>query len=207
MSEYPHPQRHAARLQELRASVTLWARTLLDAPQGFIVLDTETTGVMRQDYVIEIAAVHSSGEVLFEQLIKPPVPIPPFVSRIHGITDATVRHAPSYDQIHQRLQEAVFYGVPVLAYNAPFDRRMLEQTAAHYELRINRLKTLMACAMRQYRNYAAHTRGHSLAAACQREGVPQRGAHRALADALMTLDLIYAMGGHRHSDDDADDDA
>ena len=92
--------------------------------------DTETTGLLlpqvaplaSQPYLVEICILSDDFE--FHSLVKPPIPIPPEVSRIHGITDAMVQDAPTFagiaDTIIYHLQ-----GQLVNAYNASFDQNVL----------------------------------------------------------------------------------
>src|SRR3989344_2971103 len=64
----------------------------------FIAFDTETTGISSaSDCIVEIAAVAFDEEFeqrTFATLVKPPIPIPREVIRIHGIDDTMVADAP-----------------------------------------------------------------------------------------------------------------
>jgi DNA polymerase-3 subunit epsilon len=64
----------------------------------FVVVDLETTGGSPQACEItEIGAVKVRGGLVlgeFQTLVDPGVPIPPFISVLTGITDATVAGAP-----------------------------------------------------------------------------------------------------------------
>lgn len=53
---------------------TEWARELL-ASKEFVVFDSETTGLGRPCNFVEVAALGADGEILFESLVKPRVPI------------------------------------------------------------------------------------------------------------------------------------
>jgi DNA polymerase-3 subunit epsilon len=65
-----------------------------------VALDTETTGMdPMRDRIVEFAAVklHPDGRrETFRTLVNPKEPIPPEASRVHGITDETVRDAPTF---------------------------------------------------------------------------------------------------------------
>ena len=63
-----------------------------------VVLDTETTGLdPERDRIIDIGAVRLGPELevrdRFVTLVDPGVPIPLFITRLVGITDADVRGA------------------------------------------------------------------------------------------------------------------
>src|SRR5437867_4616146 len=91
---------------------------------GFVVLDLETTGgAPSPGGIIEIGAVRVAGGRLLEtfvSLVRPAQPIPPFVSRLTGITDAMVADAPPIADVLPRFLR--FAGDAVLvAHNAAFD--------------------------------------------------------------------------------------
>ncbi len=93
----------------------------------FVAFDLETTGLSAiACRVGEFGAVRFrlDGTELgrFEELVDPECPIPPEAMRIHGITDAMVRGAPTVAEVLPRFVE--FLGSPdtiLLAHNAPFD--------------------------------------------------------------------------------------
>ncbi len=100
----------------------------------FVAFDTETTGIDTRDHIVEIAALSFDEE--FEQrryssFMKCPVPIPPEVIALHGITDDMVRDAPSptvvMDQFFDFLK---FTGTPrvCVAHNSSFDVGMVHRT-------------------------------------------------------------------------------
>jgi len=95
-------------------------------------LDTETTGLLlpqaapldAQPYIVEICILGDDKCEPFHTLVKPPIPIPVEVSRIHGITDADVALAPSFAQIADVVTRLIS-GQMVNAYNASFDSNVL----------------------------------------------------------------------------------
>lgn len=101
------------------------ARRLLDFNTPLVAFDTETTGLAHaNDYIIEIGAVHFgingvTGEP-FSALIKPPVPIPPGITAITGITDDDVSSAQSAKEVLPRFLEYIGDAV-LVAHNAGFD--------------------------------------------------------------------------------------
>ncbi|MBI2605318.1 MAG: WYL domain-containing protein [Deltaproteobacteria bacterium] len=94
----------------------------------FIAFDTETTGISSAtDCIVEIAAVAFDEE--FEQrsfatFVKPHIPIPREVIRIHGIDDSMVAGAPSAESaLADFLSFLSLAGAPrvLVAHNAAFD--------------------------------------------------------------------------------------
>ena len=102
-----------------------------------VLFDTETTGLLepsvndisKQPYIVEFYAVKIDDQfnVLgeFETYLKPPIPIPPETSRIHGIDDAKVASSPAFADVVDDLCN-FFVGVHnIVAHNLPYDRSML----------------------------------------------------------------------------------
>lgn len=108
------------------------------------VFDTETTGLDLQQSRIVTAALHlvdSSGNVLEggkDWLINPGIPIPPEASRVHKVFDADVVDAQesksAIAEILGAIQELFNRGIPVVAYNAPYDFTILHYEAKRYGL-------------------------------------------------------------------------
>ncbi len=99
----------------------------------FVVVDTETTGLdPLTDRVIDIGAVRLNADLevvdRFTTLVDPGVPVPLFVTRLTGISDADLAGAPSPAEALVSLRE--FTGDALLVgHNAAFDREHLAATA------------------------------------------------------------------------------
>lgn len=169
---------------------------------GFVVIDTETTGLDENAEVIEVAAVNAEGEVLLNTLVKPLNSIPEEATAIHGITNEMVSNAPSWPEVIGRLILACGEH-DYLAYNSDYDSRLIEQTTSEHFGAITPLFQPFIdghfCVMRLYAEYRGVAKGngykwHKLVDAAAHEGVVSDGqAHRALADCQMTLGIIKAM--------------
>ena len=66
-------------------------RKFLEEP---VYLDTETTGLEKNDEIVEIAVIDKIGNVLINTLIKPRSLIPDSASSIHHITNEMVKEIP-----------------------------------------------------------------------------------------------------------------
>lgn len=104
-----------------------------------IVWDTETTGLIKplitpldqQPYICEVCMVKvdpKSFKVkeVFNELIKPPIPIPPETTKIHGISNEDVKNAPSFARLLPKLAAFVLGEERIIAHNNAFDIGMLE---------------------------------------------------------------------------------
>lgn len=166
-----------------------WARALMALP-NFYVLDTETTGVGKQDEIIQIGIVDKAGHTVMNTLIKPTVPIHPDASAVNGITQDRVADAPTFADVYVELCK-ILAATPLVAYNMPFDWRMMQQTARAYKLPTPRTGQ-RHCAMREYAAYRG-TRWQKLTNAAAHEQIEVADAHTALGDVMMTLALIQKM--------------
>ena len=193
MTFHPNPAHHRKACQ--------WAQSLMT--RGFYVLDTETTGLGKQDEIVQIGIVDQDGKTAIDELIKPTIPIPFGASKVHGIYDRDVEQASNFSAIYTALSK-LLAGQMVIAYNMTFDRRMMRQSGDKYalpEIRMNWNHDMSQhCAMRQYAQYRGQRRKgwhgykwHRLGNAVAEEGLEVVDAHNALGDARMTLALIRKM--------------
>src|SRR5678816_842294 len=179
----------------------LLQRKLVDV--SWVAFDTEATGYSNVSArLVEIAGVRfrlrpgvvPAGEACpidlldsFAELVDPGVPIPEDVIKIHGITDAEVRgRATPVDGV-QRF--ATFVGDSVLiAHYVPFDLGAMTYALLRAGKGVPRIAALDTSLLPKRlfpgaRNYALPTLVHFL-------GLPLAAAHRALPDALSTMELF-----------------
>ena len=105
----------------------LAAQLILTRP--LVCVDLEATGIWPgRDRIVQIAAasIFPDGNVsTWSSLVDPGQPIPPAVTKIHGITDAMVASAPTFGQLAQTVT-ALLADCDLAGYNvAKFDRRLL----------------------------------------------------------------------------------
>ena len=111
-----------------------------------IVFDTETTGLTRpvgsninmQPYMTEICAIRMDenwNEIArVDTLIKPPIPVPELITKITGISDETVKNAPSFINVYDELYD-LFFGVKnVIGHNVNFDLSILKYELFRHDL-------------------------------------------------------------------------
>jgi len=183
-------------LAEYRTRALGWAYAVLQQP--LVVLDTETTGLNRHDQVVQVAVIDAAGEPLLLRTVRPSVPISRDASRVHGITPDMVRDAPTFPDIYDELR-AVLADRTIVAYNAKFDRQMLNQTCAAYRLEKFPAQS-WHCAMLRFAEYHGQWdysrrsfRWQRLGDACVLLNILCTDAHSALGDARMTLRLVQRM--------------
>lgn len=166
-------------------------RVLLDEP--YVVLDTETTGLLDPE-MVSVALVDHRGEQVLHEFVKPAKPIEPGASRITGITDAAVADKPAFPAIEPVLSSALAHKLVVI-YNAAYDVKVLKNTYARYGLSLPEHRTW--CAMEWFARLNGEwneLRGSyvwkSLAKAASYFGVENPSAHDALADCQTTWKVL-----------------
>lgn len=187
-----------------RAAAIQWAHSLASRTQRdrpVVVLDTETTGVDMTDIAVQIGIMDLRGNVLMNTLVYPgDTKMSEGAFATHGLGPDKLDNAPIFTSIWVELR-AIIEESDVLAYNMPFDSRILTQTAAKYGLTMPPLRT--HCVMQQYSMFVGEVispplkpetyKVQSLAAACEHFNIVNSGAHDALADAMATRDVLLAM--------------
>ena len=168
---------------------------------NFLVLDTETTGLGNDAEICQIAIIDQDGIALLNRLVKPTVSIPPDASAIHGITNADVANAPTFDRVVNLIHD-LLDGQDVVIYNASYDLRMLRQSAKACGFNIDLTENArFYCAMEKFaevygdwNEYRQSYRWQKLSTAAAYYGVAVVAAHDALGDCFMTLGVVKKMG-------------
>jgi DNA polymerase III epsilon subunit-like protein len=205
-----------------RDQAILWARQILQT--DFIALDTETTGLENDAEACQIGIVDRAGNILLDSYIKPGQPIPARATQLHGISDETVKDAPTILDLESQLAAAL-RGRMVIVYNAEYDARILRMSflragaqrhGAPYRLPetcpVHRNNFRPECAMEvfaafygDWNDYRGNYHWQKLTTAARYFGVSTDGAHGAVADALMTLKVIEGMANSKLSQEDKDE--
>lgn len=162
---------------------------------AFAIVDVETTGTRAagEDRITEIAVVVQQGarrEVAFESLVNPGRPIPPAVTALTGIGDATVRGAPAFVEIADQVLAALS-GRVFVAHNAHFDWGFVGA-----EVRRARDVVLdgpRLCTVRLSRRLVRGVASCALDSMTEFFGFENPARHRAVGDALVTAQLLERL--------------
>ena len=160
--------------------------------EGFIIYDTETTGMPPGARLVEIGALKiKDGEVVdqFESLVWPECPIPENVIRIHGIDNHAVRNAPTADQVlHDFFSWA--NGLPLMGHNISFDASMVACEAQRYQMPLP--SSPLFCTLKAARKLLRRE-SHALQSLVDELNLPPSTHHRAIEDARHTWHVFQHM--------------
>lgn len=166
----------------------------------FTFVDVETTGLSpRTARVCEVAAISFRGADrvgTLAELVNPGVPIPPEVSRIHGITNAMVKDSPSFGGVAPRLL-AMLENSVVVAHNADFDLGFLREEFQRVGLRFPELHVVDTLQIARKKWKFKSNRLGSIAGELN---ISSEGWHRALSDVEMTRKIFEHFVGALKAD-------
>lgn len=154
-----------------------------------VALDIETTGLdPKSDAIIEIGAVcfkqrRIEGE--WNTLINPGRRIPPFITRLTGITDHMVQDAPPLSDVIADL-EAFVGDTPILGHNVQFDLSFLRKYGLFKYNDAVDTYDLASVLLPNAERY-------SLSALSQALGIPIPATHRAMDDAQVTRAVFLSL--------------
>lgn len=174
------------------------------AMRKIIVFDTETTGLLSpnaaglagQPYIIEFYGVKidENFQVLdeFETYIKPPMDIPPIITKITGISDEMVEDAPSLEEVAPKLAGFFANTTEMVAHNLAFDKAMVGNTAIRAGFKEFPFPEIETCTVQKSMSLEQRrislTRLHELLT-----GKPFKDSHRARNDVNALVRCYFAM--------------
>ena len=153
-----------------RGGAIRWATAML-TPGTAVICDTETVDLFGP--IVEIAVIDAAtGRTLLDTLVNPGCPITETATAIHGITDADVADAPTWDKVLPRLKR-ITRGRQVLAYNADYDHSVVLSDTKRAGRKPGHLaeNERWACVMQARSDWEGSARW-----------LPLGGGHRALGD-------------------------
>lgn len=160
-----------------------------------LALDIETTGLnITQDHIIQVG-LYSPFEVEREWLIQPPVPIPPEIEELTGITNDRVKDCPQFgqvaDEIHESLAGKSMMPADLLVFNGySFDVPFLYEEFARAGIEWDLTGVEVIDVGNIFKRKEERTLSAAVKFYCGREHV---GAHGALSDCEATFDVASRM--------------
>ncbi|MEO1289044.1 MAG: 3'-5' exonuclease, partial [Chloroflexota bacterium] len=187
---------------EFPSDPVAWAQYVLEHKDRIVVLDTETTTWSNDPAceVVQLGIADMDGHQLLNVRIKPSKgSVSDGAARIHGITNTMLKDEKTLPHYLEQIRNAI-QGKYIIAYNAPFDKEALARAFTNADLDPISVAGWQ-CAMRTYSRHNPNkvSRGRKggwwklVEAVEQQRMTAREDAHDALADVLMTIDLIQSM--------------
>lgn len=185
----PHPKPRD------RIAASKWAAGVLADSRRVVFLDTETTGLGAKDEIIQIAILDLHGNELCKTLVAMTKrkTISRDATAVHGIKKKDLDGKPTYAQLARHL-ESVLNGKRIIAYNAEFDFRMMQQTfslAGGYKPQPDQWE----CAMKVYAAFYGELHPYFGDYKWQK----LRGSHDAGDDVRKLIGVVRLMATHYES--------
>ena len=159
----------------------------------FAIIDVETTGMgVQGNRITEIAIlVHDGTKVIdeFHSLVNPETAIPFAITRLTGINDQMVAHAPKFYEIAKDVIE-ITNDCVFVAHNVNFDYNVIHKEFADLGFPFRRKKL---CTVRLSRKLIPGLPSYSLGKLCSSIGIPLNDRHRAMGDTRATTLLFERL--------------
>ena len=168
--------------------------------QDFICIDLETTGLNpKRDRIIEIGAVKvRNGQIVetFQQLIDPKQQLEERVEILTGITLKELEGKPAIQEVLPQLKEFLSEDV-LLGHRVLFDYSFLKRAFINEKMPFERkgIDTLKLA-----RRFVTECESKKLESLCKHYGITHQ-AHRALGDALATVELYKKLVENYYSEE------
>jgi DNA polymerase-3 subunit epsilon len=161
----------------------------------FAIVDIETCGSkfeFKKGRIIDICIVIHDGLTItdiYSTLINPECTIPPFYSRLTGITNEMVKKAPKFHEVAADIVRLTENRVFV-AHNVDFDYNFIRAEFASLRYKFNREKL---CTLNLSRKLLPGKLSYSLGNLCASLNIENPARHRAEGDAVATAKLFSIL--------------
>ncbi|MDX8431032.1 MAG: DUF3820 family protein [Candidatus Algichlamydia australiensis] len=160
--------------------------------QPFICFDIESTGLdTKKDQIIEIAIVKFTfDEILetYETLIDPGCPIPEESTQIHHITNEMVQGKPMIGSVLKEIVKLIGNHI-LVGHGIGFDIDILQNAAKRHTVPCEIENNKRIDTLRLARLYG-ESPTNSLQALRQHFNIPEEGAHRAMSDVVVNIEVF-----------------
>jgi DNA polymerase III epsilon subunit-like protein len=161
---------------------------------NFVVLDTETTGLYKDDEVIELSVIDERGRELYHSLFKPEKKMGEAALRVTGLDNPMLENEPLFKDEWPKIKKAVGKK-KILGHNIGYDYRITLATAKRYGINENEVKALFRDYIdsKEIAKKYLRSRSYKLAYLCKKLGITESQKHRATYDCLQTLQMLRRL--------------
>ena len=169
----------------------------LHLKKPIVFFDLETTGInIVTDRIVEISyhKIFPNGkEFTKTKRINPEIPIPPYATAVHGITDADVANCPTFKEVAKEIA-ADFEGSDLAGFNSNrFDIPLLAEEFLRAEVDIDLMKHRFVDVQVIFHKMEQRTLSAAYKFYCNKD---LNDAHSAEGDALATYEVLKAQLDH-----------
>lgn len=155
----------------------------------FVVCDLETTGLSPHRHeIIEFGLVRVEGGEIkdtLHSLIRPRQKLPVGIRRLTGLADGDFQNSPELGEVLPRVLDFL-QGHPLVGHNVSFDKEFLEAAAG-------KIGNPIYDTLELARIVLPFSPGYRLNDLCRFLGIENKNEHRALSDALATVELYHRL--------------
>jgi DNA polymerase-3 subunit epsilon len=158
----------------------------------YVICDIEATGLDSESEIIEIALITWENDrivEIYETLINPLKPVSEFITNLTSISNRELREAPKFydvaEAIRLRLNGAVF-----VSHNTDFDLNLLKKKFLEMG---QDFRQKSFCTLKVAQAEIPGLQNYNLDALCSFFGIKIKDRHRAVGDALATLELFKSL--------------
>lgn len=157
---------------------------------NFVAIDFETANAKRSSACSLALTVVKKDQIVDElySLIDPQTTFSSFNTKIHGITSAQVKNAPTFAELWPHIQSFFTPEQLVIAHNAPFDCSVLKKTLEAYALPTPSF--LVLDTVKTSRNFYQDLPDHKLNTVCANLNIELKHHHNALADSHACAQIL-----------------
>ena len=157
----------------------------------FVVLDTESTGLTKDDEMIEIGILSDSGRTLFNARYCPEKEVNYYASKVNHLTKEQLKDYPKFTKSAWDEIKKAIGGKIIVGHNIRADKRFIKQTLLRYHIEDD-TETVFA-GMIDTQDLARKwlkAESYSLDRLTTLIGIDREEQHEALDDSRMTLELV-----------------
>lgn len=160
--------------------------------QKFICIDCEMTGLdAQQDRIIEIGIVCFDSTQIYESmesLVNPECPIPELATQITHITQDMVKDKPTIDKLLPDILKMIGRNI-IIGHGIQYDIEILAIAAERYGIPCTLRHNRFIDTLRLARLYGGCP-VNSLEQLRKHFNIPQEGAHRAMSDVIVNVEVF-----------------
>lgn len=163
-------------------------KDIFENKDKYLIADTETTGVEKDDKIIDIAIIDLEGNILLNTLLYTDKEISEGAYEVNHISKEDLIGKPTFKDIIKEI-ETIIQDKTLLIFNSSFDVNMMKNNGYKKDIKSQ-------CLMNLYMDYIDTDRWVGLQRALDYEGIEIEQNHRALGDCYCCLELLKKMKGN-----------